>query len=99
MRCFLIISLLLSPFGGFASTEAAWESQFEKFKNECFLASNFKNPKAITKVITFDDDLGIQALLIEGNYPQKHMKNQKGKILCLFNQKTQKIYTSALEFN
>ncbi len=32
----------------------------------------------------FDDRVGYSAVVLEGNYPQKHMKNQKGRELCLY---------------
>ena len=37
-----------------------------------------------SKPAEFDDRVGYSALLISGHYPQKHMKNQKGSELCLF---------------
>ena len=36
----------------------------------------------------FDDRVGYSALLLQGQYPQKHMKGQQGTELCLYNKKT-----------
>lgn len=36
-----------------------------------------KNVKAVSDIMLFDDRVGYSAVVLEGNYPQKHMKNQK----------------------
>jgi len=40
----------------------------------------------------FDDRVGYSALLIQGKYPQAHMKNKTGQKLCLWNKATKKAY-------
>ncbi|MNF06269.1 hypothetical protein D3C80_2061870 [compost metagenome] len=40
----------------------------------------------------FDDRLGLTALLLEGRYPQPHMKNQRGRELCLYERKSHKAH-------
>ena len=40
--------------------------------------------------MTFDDRVGYSAVILEGHYPQAHMKNQRGRELCLWQRSTQK---------
>lgn len=40
------------------------------------------------KPALFSDDVGYTALLLQGRYPQKHMKNGLGRELCLFERKS-----------
>ena len=40
------------------------------------------------KPALFSDDVGYTALLLQGRYPQKHMKNLLGRELCLFERKS-----------
>jgi hypothetical protein len=44
--------------------------------------------------VDFDDRLGVGAIVIQGEYPQKHMKNAQGRVLCLFHKKTRTPYIS-----
>ncbi len=54
----------------------------------CFKASGFKDPEAGSTVMLFDDSVGHDALIVSGTYPQAHMNNAKGEMLCLFNKAT-----------
>jgi hypothetical protein len=38
--------------------------------------------------VEFDDRLGFTALIVDGYYPQPHMKNKRGRVLCLFDRRT-----------
>ena len=44
--------------------------------------------KTLGKPTLFSDDVGYTALLLQGSYPQKHMKNRLGRELCLFERKS-----------
>ena len=44
--------------------------------------------KTLGKPTLFSDDVGYTALLLQGSYPQKHMKNGLGRELCLFERKS-----------
>jgi hypothetical protein len=48
-------------------------------------------------LVLFDDAVGYDALVVSGTYPQPHMKNQPGKMLCLFNKKTRKASVSEMQ--
>ena len=40
----------------------------------------------------FDDRVGYSAIVLEGRYPQTHMKNQLGRELCLWQRAKQKAF-------
>ncbi|POZ99943.1 hypothetical protein C4E44_32405, partial [Pseudomonas sp. MWU12-2312b] len=42
----------------------------------------------------FDDRVGYSALLLQGQYPQKHMKGAQGTELCLYNKKSKTAYVT-----
>ena len=44
--------------------------------------------KTLGKPALFSDDVGYTALLLQGSYPQKHLKNRLGRELCLFERKS-----------
>lgn len=54
----------------------------------CGDASQLKGTKTLGKPALFSDDVGYTALLLQGRYPQKHMKNRLGRELCLFERKS-----------
>ncbi|ENX07414.1 MULTISPECIES: hypothetical protein [Acinetobacter] len=78
----------------FASSEQAWNKHDQEIKAACIKASQLKNVKAVSNVMLFDDRVGYSALLIQGKYPQAHMKNKIGQELCLWNKTSKKAYLS-----
>ena len=54
----------------------------------CVAASNLRRARPGGSLVEFDDRVGVTALVVEGRYPQPHMKNQRGRVLCLFDKKT-----------
>lgn len=90
---FLLITLLLSPLAQ-ASSEAAWQKNDNNRLQACTQASGLKSVKAVGKAIQYDDSVGYDALLLEGRYPQKHMKNQIGRELCLYQRQSGKASVS-----
>lgn len=86
----LLVLGLSSPAS--ASSDDAWKQMFAAAKKACIEASSLTKAKASEPVL-FSDDVGYVALLVSGTYPQKHMKGQKGRMLCLFERKTGKAST------
>lgn len=81
----LIFSLLaLFSLGAHAASDQAWAEHDKAMTKACVAASQFKDAKPASTPAEFDDRVGYTALLLTGHYPQKHMKNQKGSELCLF---------------
>jgi len=76
----------------FASSEQAWKKHDQAIKSACIKASQLKNAKVASNVMLFDDRVGYSAVLIQGQYPQAHMKNKTGQELCLWNKTSKKAY-------
>lgn len=89
----LSVMLLASPLAQ-ASSEAAWQQSNKEMQGACLKASQLVKVKAVGKPIDFDDSVGYSALLLEGRYPQKHMNNQRGRELCLFQRSSGKAMVS-----
>lgn len=85
---FLLISISLFTKNTLASSDVEWSAHNKKVLATCLKQSGLKKAKAVGDIFRFSDTTGYDALFIEGIYPQPHMKNAKGKALCLFNRKT-----------
>jgi len=91
---FSIIILLLVNVSGYASSPEAWAEHDRKVREMCIKASGFREAKAEGDITLFPDEVGYSALLIRGSYPQLHMKNREGLVLCVFNRSTDKAYVT-----
>ena len=89
----LLLTLMLSPLAQ-ASSEAAWQQNDKNMQQSCLKVSGLKAVKVVGKPITYDDRVGFDALLLEGRYPQKHMKNQVGRELCLYQRQSGNAFVS-----
>ncbi|WDH34366.1 hypothetical protein [Pseudomonas chlororaphis] len=67
-----------------ASSPDAWATFDKQVRASCTKASQLKNVKVLGNAAQFDDRVGYSALLLQGQYPQKHMKGQVGVELCLY---------------
>ena len=73
----------------FASAPDAWAEHEAAVIAACTAASGLNNVQVASELIQYDDSLGIDALLITGEYPQAHMAGQpSGLSLCVFNKAT-----------
>jgi hypothetical protein len=79
-----------------ASSPDAWAEYEQEVTTACFAASGFKEPKAHTDLILFGDDVGRDAVIVEGIYPQPHMSGAKGMMLCLFDKAARKAAVSEI---
>ena len=75
-----------------ASSPHAWAAYDKAVLASCTKASGLKNAKPVGNAAQFDDRVGYTALLLQGQYPQKHMKGQQGTELCLYNKQTKTAY-------
>ena len=80
-----------------ASSPDAWAEYEAKVTEACIAATGFKDAKAHTALIQFDDSVGMDALVIEGAYPQEHMKGEHGMMLCLYNKTTETAVVSEMQ--
>ncbi|RZJ16362.1 MAG: hypothetical protein EOO54_17130 [Haliea sp.] len=79
-----------------ASSPDAWSAHDKEVAAACASASGLKNATASGVPMVFDDSIGKTALVVTGRYPQAHMKNARGRVLCLFDRKTrQAVVTEA----
>jgi hypothetical protein len=44
--------------------------------------------------MVYDDRVGLTALLVSGRYPQPHLKNRAGRVLCLFDRKKREAFVT-----
>ena len=85
--CWLGIALVGASVAP-ASTPQAWSAYQQEVVKTCLAASSLRHARAAGERIDFDDEVGLSALLIAGEYPQPHMKSQRGRELCLFDKRT-----------
>ena len=81
-----------------ASSPDAWRAYDQEVRTACLKASRLLQPRVLGERVdvpvaapspTGNTPL-ISALLLEGRYPQAHMGGQKGRELCLFEQRTRR---------
>jgi hypothetical protein len=82
-----LLTLALITGAAQASSPEAWSAHDKEVAAACVKASGLKNAKPAGQPMAYDDSVGITALLVAGRYPQAHMKNRPGRVLCLFDRK------------
>ncbi|WP_085745341.1 MULTISPECIES: hypothetical protein [unclassified Pseudomonas] len=92
-RLALSVLCLIAPLAH-ASSPDAWAAYDKAVLASCTKASGLKNAKPVGNAAQFDDRVGYTALLLQGQYPQKHMKGQQGTELCLYNKKSKTAFVS-----
>ncbi|UQS15072.1 hypothetical protein [Pseudomonas sp. HS6] len=92
-RLALSVLCLIAPLAH-ASSPDAWAAYDKAVLASCTKASGLKDAKPVGNAAQFDDRVGYTALLLQGQYPQKHMKGQQGTELCLYNKKSKTAYVT-----
>jgi hypothetical protein len=77
-----------------ASSPDAWAAYDKTVLASCTKASGLKNAKPVGAPAQFDDRVGYTAVLLQGQYPQKHMKGQQGTELCLYNKQSKTAFVT-----
>jgi hypothetical protein len=77
-----------------ASSPDAWAAYDKAVLASCTKASGLKDAKPVGTPAQFDDRVGYTAVLLQGQYPQKHMKGQQGTELCLYNKKSKTAFVT-----
>ena len=90
-RLIVILGLLISPVA-LASSADAWQDHDAAVTSACIKVSSLSKARAVGNIHLFDDRAGFSALLIEGVYPQKQMKNQRGRELCLYQRSSKQAF-------
>ncbi|SEN31279.1 hypothetical protein SAMN04487857_113118 [Pseudomonas sp. ok272] len=81
----LFIALTAVATQAHAASPNAWAAYDKAVLAACTQASQLSQSKPVGNAAQFDDRVGYTALLLQGQYPQKHMKGQQGLELCLYN--------------
>jgi hypothetical protein len=84
----LMVGLLMVVATGEASSPGEWEKHQKEVVATCTKASGLKGARVIGDIVSFGDDIGLDAVMVRGRYPQPHMENAEGHALCLFNRQT-----------
>lgn len=71
---FILLSLMCTSYTAQASSAEAWKKHDQNLKAACIKASQLKNTKVVSDIMSFDDRVGYSAVVLEGRYPQAHMK-------------------------
>lgn len=95
---------MVAPGAG-ASSPAAWQAYDREVRSACLKASRLLQARVlgeridvpVADVSPTGNTLLISALLLEGRYPQAHMNGQKGRELCLFEQRTRRASVAEAE--
>lgn len=87
----ITLCLMLAPAAAHASSDEA-QAQFSLAVAETCAASSGLDHARVSELILFDDTLNKVATLVTGIYPQPFMKGATGKVLCLYDKKTQKTW-------
>ncbi|POR63931.1 hypothetical protein [Pseudomonas syringae] len=77
-----------------ASSSDAWAAYDKAVLESCIKASGLKDAQPVGTPAQFDDRVGYTALLMQGQYPQKHMNGRQGTELCLFNSKSKAAFVT-----
>jgi len=76
------------------TTPDGWAAYEKEVVSACVAASNLRDAKPGGKLLDFDDLVGYTAVVIDGRHPQPHMRNKRGRVLCLFDKRTRTAYIS-----
>ncbi|MFZ5776172.1 MAG: hypothetical protein ACOY3Z_11875 [Thermodesulfobacteriota bacterium] len=86
--CAVLAAILLSPGLVAASSPDEWVRHEKEMAAKCIKASGLKEARIVGENVLFGDEVGYHAAMVRGRYPQPHMENAVGHVLCLFNIKT-----------
>ncbi len=73
-----------------AATPESWAKLDKEVETACLKAAKLSTAKA-GPPMRYSDRLGIEARIVEGVWPQPHMKGAKAKMLCLYNRKNKRV--------
>ncbi len=85
---FALVAMTATGSLAVASSPAAWSEHDREVAATCAKASGLNDAQPVGQPMVYEDRVGLTALLIQGRYPQPHMKNRIGRELCLFDRET-----------
>jgi hypothetical protein len=94
----LLAALLF--FGGgsvaVASSPAAWRETDRQSEKACIAQSGLRRAR-VGPATRFSDRILVDARIVSGTYPQRHIKGVKAKMLCLYNRKLKRAEVEELQ--
>lgn len=90
----MFFGLTALAFQAQASSPQAWAAHDKNVLASCLQASGLKDVKPVGTAAQFDDRVGYTAVLLHGQYPQKHMKGAMGTELCLYRNATKTAFVT-----
>jgi hypothetical protein len=95
-RCNFILASAVFAVCSFAhaATPDAWAAHYKDVTSSCIKASGLRNARPAGDPVDFDDKVGYTAIIIQGHYPQPHMKNKSGRVLCLYEKRSRMSHVS-----
>ena len=91
----LAAAVLLAAAASFASAPDKWAKVDTASQNACLKAAGL-NGAQVGPPTRFSDNFMIDARVVEGTWPQPHMKGAKTRMLCLYNRKNKRIEVQEL---
>ena len=89
----LAVALAAAASSAHASTSEAWAELFAKAGAACQKASNLTATKLRGQPVDFQAAV---LIIVDGRYPQPHMKNAKGTSYCLYDKVSGKTEASEM---
>ena len=83
---FVAAAMVASVTAALGSSSDKWAELMQKASAACIKASELKKAKAGTPVDFSDKVL----VMVDGTWPQPHMKNAVARFACLYDKRTQK---------
>jgi hypothetical protein len=88
-RSFIALIALAISAPAVGATPESWAKLDMATEAACLKAANLAGAKA-GPPIRYSDKAGIDARVVEGAWPQPHMKGAKARMLCLYNRKNKR---------
>lgn len=87
-------AILLTPPAN-AATSDAWAKLDKASEAACIKAANLTGA-SVGPAIRYSDRVGFDARVVDGTWPQPHLKGAKAKMLCLYNRKNKRVEVQEL---
>lgn len=89
------IAALAAAAPAFAATPDSWAKVDKASEAACLKAANL-TAATVGSPVRFSDRTAFDARVIEGVWPQPHMKGAKARMLCLYNRKNKRVEVQEL---
>jgi hypothetical protein len=89
------MALLFNASAARATAPAAWSTYAKEVRTRCAAASGLRDV-TFSGFAQFGDDVGWDAVRLQGRYPQPFMHGKSGTMICLFNRRDRRAHASEL---